>query len=170
MSNPNINFNNFISYLESKGFINETMPDYKVESCDEFHISIAEEPEYLVFSKKWLTISVLNRPNEEHIYLKCKLKDTTVIPYRIKEYTGNLVSYSEKNRISLEFSALEYFGPINEIASSVGTYSEYKISLPDWTKYFMYNIKNINNINLFKLLKFFKNLFTLFKISSILYI
>lgn len=131
MSNPSINFNSFVSYLESKGFINETKPEYKVESCDEFPVSIEVEPKYLVFSKKWMIISILNKPNEEYIRLKCKLKDTTIVPYRVKEYVGRLVSYSETNLISLELNSLEYFGSKNEIASSVNIHSECTILLPE---------------------------------------
>ena len=117
----------FISYLESKGFTNVTEPKYVVESFDEIVTSKEVEPEWYSLEKAWMKISI---SNNNECYIKCTVKDTTVVPYIEKEYCGYLRSYKD-NYISLKYKGEETFGSKNEIPSYVKMSSRYTISIPE---------------------------------------
>lgn len=116
----------FKSYLLSKGFIDKTEPHYKINTYDEIYESIEIDPEFFIFSKKWMTIRISNC---DKLWVKCVLKDTNVVPYKEKEYSG-IVEKWENNDIFINFNNIEEFGAKNEIPSIVSTSSIYKISLP----------------------------------------
>ena len=116
----------FISYLESKGFTDTTKPKYVIESFDEIVTNSRVEPDWYDFEKPRIKISI---SSDNTCYIKCKVKDTTVVPYREKEYQGYLDSYGD-NDIILKYKGGEAFGARYELPTVVRTNSVYTISLP----------------------------------------
>lgn len=117
----------FISYLESKGFTNTTKPKYIVESFDEIVTSREVKPEWYDLEKPWIRISI---SSDNTCYVKCIVKDTTIVPFLEKEYQGYLDSYKDNN-IILKYTNEETFGAKDEIPVNIKTNSVYIVSLPE---------------------------------------